>query len=165
MSESPQQRILAQLAPLCKGRADAIHLIEDMLNLVEVWDDAVDKDHRESEEDINRAFLWALCGRDENEFLTSNPGLRLAMKQMVAVWIAANVMERSGDIEKIRTAYTLRCSPYLFIVSVVAAASGVREAAQAAAILFGEEHGDSYVDYVADHMEKANGLGKQGTEA
>lgn len=165
MSESPQSSILDQLKPLCGRRLDALELVEEMLNLVEVWDDAVDKDHQEPEDDINRAFLWALCGKDENQFLAEHPELRLAMKQMVAVWVAANVMERSGNLEQIRSAYTLRCSPYLFIVSVIAAAQGVQHAAKAAVILFGQEHGDSYVDYVAEHMEKPNGMGKQGTEA
>lgn len=163
VASSPATR--SQLLVLCKGNESACELIEAMWDLVEVWDDAVDGDHKEDEKVINRSFLWAICGQHENAFLLSHPELRLAIKQMTAVWLAANALERSGDPEKIRTAYTLRCSPYLFFVSVVIAAAGVEHGAIAANLLFGADTGDSFEAYMAEHQEKTHGMGTKDAQA
>jgi hypothetical protein len=148
-----QQERLSTLLSLCEGNEDAVSLIQEMWNLVEVWDDAVDGDHREPEHVVNRAFLWAICGRDENPFLLEHPELKLAMKQMVSVWMAANFLEKSKAHESLVTSYTLRCSPYLFFVSVVIAAAGVAAGAEAALLLFGDSSEDSFKAYVAEHQE------------
>jgi hypothetical protein len=171
MRDNPQMRTepftpaaYEYLASLCKNKY-AADLIAEFWRMAEVWDDTVDKDGKESESAVNRAFLWAICGRDENPFLLEHPELRLAIKQTVAMWLAANALERSGEPDKIRTAYTLRCSPYLLFVSIVIAAAGVEAGAKAALFFYGGPDNDSFDAYMAEHMEKKDGMGHQCSAA
>jgi hypothetical protein len=142
------------LVKLCGDNQNAASLIVELWNLVEVWDDALDKDHREPDAVINRAFLWAIAGRDENPFLMAHPELRLALKQMVAVGLAAHAMEKTKDPKQLLLSYTLRCSPYFFFISVVVAAAGVRAGAEAALYLFGTPDDDTFEAYMAEHKEQ-----------
>jgi hypothetical protein len=139
---------------MCGGNDDAVALIEDFWRLCEVWDDAIDGEKNESDVDINRAFLWALFGLNDNAFYREHPELRASLQTCIANWQAANVLERSGDREKVITAYTLRCSPYDFFVAVVLAAGGM-PAAYSAALYFRSAIGpDRLEDYLAEHLIK-----------
>lgn len=145
------------LLRLCSGDAQAVALIEDFWDFCEVWDDAIDGQKNESDADIHRAFMWALWGLHDNLFYRKHErALRHAMQVTIANWQASNVLERSGDREKVITAYSLRCSPYDFFAAVVLAASGVQAAAEAALYFRGAENEDRLDDYLAEHLKECN---------
>lgn len=138
---------------LC-GNDEARQFLADVWNLCEVWDDAVDRESNESEQDINRAFTWALFA-DENQFLNRHPSLRLVLKQMVAMWMAANALQARGDRASLATAYTLRCSPYLVCVAAVIATTGsLADGARAALHLYGTDSADTLDAFIAEHAKE-----------
>lgn len=143
--------VRADLFRLCGANDDAMALIEGVWGFCEVWDDCIDRDNMEPEPLVNQAMLWALCDKEENPFLIQHPHLREALRQMAVIWLAANQLERSGNAYKVNAAYTLRCSPYLFFVSVVTAAAGMAAGVEAAELLFGNEFNDTLQGYLIEH--------------
>lgn len=142
----------AELLALCNGDENAVALIEGFWHFCEVWDDSIDGEKNETDEAIHSGMLWALFGLNDNPFYQAHPELREAMQVCIANWMAANELERSGDREKVITAYTLRCSPYDFFVAVALAAAGF-QAARAAALYFrGAVTADRLDDYLREHL-------------
>ena len=135
------------------GDENAALLIRGFLNLCEVWDDAIDRDHAGSDASINGAFEWALFELNANPFYVAHPELSSAMRVCIANWKTANYLENSKYLEHLHTAYTLRCSPYDFFVAVALAAGG-QEAADRAAFAFrGRLTGDSLDAYIKEHTQ------------
>lgn len=158
--------ITPDLLDLCDGNVDAVSLIVESRNLCEVWDDAIDGESKESPENINRAFQWALFGFEDNPFYQSHPELRSALQVAIANWLTANALEKSGDPEKLFTAYTLRCSPYDFFVSVVLAAAGPVNALKAALAFRTEASPDRLDNYLEEHLGVSHhGMGTKRTAA
>ena len=143
----------AALLDLVSSNLDAEALICDFLNLCEVWDDCIDREHKESAGAIHRAFEWALFGLSGNAFYTSHPELASAMRVCIANWKASIALEGSLEIEHLHTAYTLRCSPYDFFVAVVLAASGPQAADRAAMMFRGQLTTDSMAGYINEHTK------------
>ncbi len=146
------------LADLCRNDA-AADLIAQVWNLVEVWDDAIDREHNEPDAGIHRAFEFAVFGLPRNPFYMANLAtLEPALRVMLANWKCANELERRGDIESLMHAYVLRCSPYDFFVSVVLVAAGPIAAEQAAMRLRCDTASvDPFDNYVAEHQRRKAG--------
>lgn len=144
---------LTLLLKLC-GDADAASLCDEFLRLCEVYDDAIDGDPVDPDA-AHRAFWWALVELGGNRFYRDHYSvLRNSLATVILKWKTANQLERSGDRDRVATAYTLRCSPYDFVIAVVMEAAGPAAAEHAASALYGADTPDDRFDaYMAEHLE------------
>lgn len=142
------------IAELCGGNDAAVALIEETWLLACVYDDAIDGQKQRTDDEIHRAFAFAVFGLHANPVWRAHPELRLALLNSIACWRAANALQYSQDKEVLHSAYVLRCSPYQFFVSVVLAVSGMEAAVKAAAFFYGRRTNDSLAEYLAEHGVK-----------
>lgn len=154
-----------EILRLCSGRKDALELIRMMWQIAEVWDDILDGDKRKPDDQINETFLWVLFGLGRNPIWREHAEVRAAARQAIGNWLVANRMEKSGDREQVITAYTLRCSPYDFFVSVVMAVSGAAMADEAALYFRSMPTADRLEDYLHEHLGDRHGMGTESTRA
>jgi len=84
------------------GNQDAIRLVLDMGQLIETWDDLIDKDKPISDSDINDSFYAATVSLPLNPFYAQHAPL-IASQMIVSInsWQDANALETS-DNEKMR---------------------------------------------------------------
>jgi hypothetical protein len=96
-----------------QGNAAATMLCLDLLEIVHVWDDLIDKDKPVSDGQIDAAFRKLMLDLPMNPFWQAHSGMLIpALQSSWLQWHAANVMERElrpGDKEK---AYMLRAAVY-----------------------------------------------------
>ena len=99
------------IARFLKDDKDAISFIMSIHDLVEIWDDLVDKDNPVSQEQVNSAFYAALITIPRNQFYARHfAELNLTIENAIIDWMSANALEATGDAEKLRMAYVLRSS-------------------------------------------------------
>jgi hypothetical protein len=146
----------AILIDLCDGNQEAVDLIRGIWKLCEVCDDLIYGDKRLPDADIHALFLWLLF------VLPNNPvwqriEVQASFRLAISNWFAANQLEKSGDREKVITAYTLRCSPYDFFATRVMAAAGPQAGDRAALVFRGMDSPDRLDDYLNEHMPAVAG--------
>tara|TARA_R110000868_G_scaffold10713_2_gene52055 strand:- start:72 stop:500 length:429 start_codon:yes stop_codon:yes gene_type:complete len=97
------------LAKWLKGHRDAIALVLMVHDVVEIWDDLIDKDKEVAPEDINRVFRTALIELPRNPFYAENFGaLNTIIESAIFDWHTANAFEASRT--HLETAFGLRCT-------------------------------------------------------
>ncbi len=139
---------------LCENH-QARDLIAQVWRVVEVWDDAIDRDGSEDNDTISAAFEWLLFGLPRNTFYRDHPALQSALFVAVGNWHCANRLEAIGTRKALVPAYTLRCSVYDFFVAVVLADAGPLAARQAAMRLHLSIDGDPFDDYLNEHLKES----------
>ena len=152
--QDPHPAATSWLETVC-GSEDAFSILLGFHRLCEVWDDAVDREHNESEWAINKAFEWALFELPRNPFwLKHRSTLEPAMQVCIANWKAATRIEREGGpLEALQTAWVLRCSPYDFFVALALCAGGPDAAARAAHYWRSQVTSDTLEAYLAEHRK------------
>ena len=65
------------------GNKDALNMYRMLVDLVQIWDDLIDKDKEVAEEEINHAFLTALA------YMPANPFYLSIQKDILPMWITA----------------------------------------------------------------------------
>lgn len=131
------------------GNTDALDLYERLVFVVHAWDDLIDQD---KPADVNsmvaNLFLYMpqnpIFRRHENElrglFLTGMVG-----------YMAANIMEKSGDGHRIELAHYLRYTIMNMVVFLISVINGPDKAAQiladAATVMVPER----LADYIKEH--------------
>lgn len=149
-----------ELLRLCGGNADAMRLIEGLWLLSRLYDQAVDREHKLTADEVHAAMAFALFGLPHNPVWKSNPQLQQSLMDAVVQWRAANALEARKDPDALIAAYTLRQSPYNIMAAVVLAVSGMDAAIEAAALLHGQTGDDSLAAYITEHA----GAPAEGTE-
>ena len=91
------------------GNTDALNLFHDLVYLVHIWDDLIDKDKSVTDSDINKVFLTALV------YIPSNPFYKVIGAQVLPMWLTAasafevaNKFEKDKDEHGIEIAHNLR---------------------------------------------------------
>ena len=140
-----------RLAEWLKGHAAAIALVETIHDVVELWDDLIDRDCEIEPERINRAFyaLFVTIPRNgfyQQHFALLNPLIESAILD----WHTANALER--DETGPETAYGLRCTGQAVTTMCARIIGGVEWALQVNKEL--RTAGESYADYAAEFGEK-----------
>lgn len=135
------------------GDRDALDLYERLVYVVHAWDDLVDQDRpADVNEMVANLFLYMpvnpVFRRFESELRT------LFLTGMVG-YMAANLMERSGDGHKLELAHYLRYTIMNMVVFLITALNGPRRAseilADAAVVMVPER----LADYVKEHTHVA----------
>ncbi len=102
--------IAVEVGRWLKGDPDAIGFILDIHRIAEVWDDLIDRDVTPHPAAINDAFHAALIQIPRNPFFQRNFSLLSPLLEIALIdWQTATAFETSGDREKLRTAFVLRC--------------------------------------------------------
>jgi len=85
-----------------KGHTDAIRFCLDLLYVVHLWDDLIDKDKPRSDEDINKAFEAALLFIPANPFYMAHAhALQPMIANAISLWYEANkreIMDRENKL-------------------------------------------------------------------
>lgn len=116
------ERVLGWL----KGDQSAAAFVIDLRNVVEVWDDLIDKDKPVKPEDINGSFYTALVGLPRNRFYQEHFALLSPLVEaMIVDWHAANALEKSNT----EAAWALRFT-FISVVAMCARIIGGLEWAQ-----------------------------------
>ncbi len=91
------------------GNKDALNLFFMLVDLVQTWDDLVDRDREVSQQEINNAFLVALV------YVPSNPFYQAIREQITPMWMTvisafevANKFEQDKDEHGLEIAHNLR---------------------------------------------------------
>lgn len=92
-----------------RGDEDAVSLAMMVIHIADIWDDLIDKDCGPTDEDVSKAFLFAVCGMPRNRFYRQHmdellPVLEVAMLN----WLTANEFEHSGERKKLEIAHVIR---------------------------------------------------------
>lgn len=100
-----------------KGNADAVDLNIALHEVVHLWDDLIDLDRPVTPADINKAFHHALITIPRNAFYRANfADLSPILESAIFDWLAANEIEKTKDVERLRQAYVLRYTLLSFTV-------------------------------------------------
>lgn len=113
---------------VCKGHPDAIRFLEDITDILHVWDDLVDKDKPLTDDQINQTMWKVLIDLPRNTFYAANfASLNTLLATAIVNWEVATRMERdpSGP-DDLHIAFILRSS-YIDLVLGVALIVGGRE--------------------------------------
>jgi hypothetical protein len=99
----------ALLAKWLRGHKQAIAMVLMVHEIVELWDDLIDKDKEIEPADINRAFRTALIELPRNPFYQDNfAALNTLIESAIFDWHTANTFEAAKT--NLETAFGLRCT-------------------------------------------------------
>ena len=101
-----------------KGDPEAIRVSHELVLLLHVWDDLIDKDREVSAHEINAAFVAALCGIGGSPLWDEHAAHLMSVYYLK--WIGANAIEEApATIEEKATAYVSRAAVFdLFLYFV-----------------------------------------------
>lgn len=106
-----QKAWMEKLLYFLKGDRDALAFLVDLMYVVHLWDDLIDKDKDRSDFEINEAFRILMVDIPGNPFyIRFGSHLRPLLQNMILQWLDANVLEKASDHDK-HMAYMLRSSP------------------------------------------------------
>jgi hypothetical protein len=132
---------------------EAIHFLQIVGSVAEIWDDLIDRDKPVSNASINRAFWLAIVGMQSNVFYRKHQDMLLpVMAAGMNAFMDSAEME-GGDDQDRAMAYALRDS-YLEIVSItIGLAQGfeaMREHSARVRRFLMESH-ETFVEYFQDN--------------
>jgi hypothetical protein len=100
-----------KLLEIFQGNTDAFELASMLAELVDTWDDAIDRDKPVTDDRLNRSFWLALVEMPGNEFYRSyGHMLRPVVATGILNWIAANKLQSSRDVHHVEIAHVIRYS-------------------------------------------------------
>lgn len=100
---------LSILLEWVNGNEAAAALCNDMLFIVHLWDDLIDKDRPRTDDEVNAAFHKAIVGIHLNPFFEAHRGMFLPLLLSASLqYQHANRMERSGHKGQAIFAYGMR---------------------------------------------------------
>jgi hypothetical protein len=112
---------------VCKGNTDAVRFLEDITEILHLWDDLVDRDKAVSDEAINQGMWKALIDLPRNPFYAANfTSLNILLVAAIVNWEVATKMERNPvGADDLNIAFIIRSS-YIDLVLGVAVILGGR---------------------------------------
>jgi hypothetical protein len=110
---------------VCLGNQDAIRFLNDITDVLHLWDDLIDRDHELPDAHINKTMWIALVALPRNPFYVQHfMALNSILVTAIVNWQIATDMERkpSSDNEEV-IAFIIRSS-YIDIITLVAVLCG-----------------------------------------
>jgi len=139
------------------GNKDALNMYRMLVDLVQIWDDLVDKDKEVAEEEINHAFLTALA------YMPANPFYLSIQKDILPMWIAAlsayqvaNKFERDRDEIGLEISHNLRFAAGHVVAYMVHKCVGPQKAQEIMPEVWKTIVDQRFSDYRKEHL---NALG------
>ena len=111
MIDKQEQKLIQKLDMFLQGNIDAVRFCKDLIALIHVWDDLIDRDVERTDNEINDAFRIALIEIPSNPFYRAyqNHFIPLIMN-CILQWEDANKMEAGDDLDNKKMAWMLRAS-------------------------------------------------------
>lgn len=123
-------RFSQTIAKAVRGNQAALEFLAAFHQIIEVWDDLIDKDNQVSDVAINAAFHIALISLPRNPFYREHFNvINPVIDSAILDWLAANELEKSTKECDLREAYVLRCSCLSVTVQCAKIIGGVEWAA------------------------------------
>mgnify|MGYP000123000821 CR=1 FL=1 len=136
------------------GNEDALNAFEAIADLVNAWDDLIDKDKPITDADINRAFLTALV------YLPANPFYNQIQMQVLPLWLtviaayeAANKFENDKDDHGLELAHNLRYAAGHIVVFMSQSCLGYDKAKEFVPEIWKTIADDRMEDYRKEHLD------------
>lgn len=136
------------------GNRDALNLFHNLVDLVHIWDDLIDKDKPVSDAEITRAFLTALV------YIPANPFYRTIEAQVLPMWITsaaafevANKFEKDKDPHGVEIAHNLRYAAGHVVVYMSISCLGYENAKQFLPDIWKTIVDDRFEDYRKEHLD------------
>lgn len=108
-SEAWRVKRNAKLLDWMAGNTDAVAFLLDLSQIVEVWDDLIDKDAQPAETEIHAAFQAALINFPLNPFYRAHQDRLLPLVIVcINAWLDSVGMERGGDPHERMWAFFLK---------------------------------------------------------
>lgn len=127
----------------CAGDVHALQFLASVMDVVEIWDDLVDRDKPVTESEINAAFVSLLLVLPQNPFFERNKQFLLPVMTMcVNAWFDANALEKSNDTRLQQSAWWLKqmgVELYPAVAYVVGGFDHMRKISQEARVLLMHE--------------------------
>ena len=132
-----------------KGDYEATRVSMELVQIAHVWDDLIDKDVEVSDQEINAAFVGALCEVGGSP-LWDRQAAELLRIQFFK-WLAANKIEQTPDAttEQKMVAYAARAGFYELFYYFAFKLHGVEWAASVAPVI-ASWYGESAEDYMLE---------------
>jgi hypothetical protein len=149
MIHFPVERTAEAFTPVMLGNKAAAQFLADMVEVLHVWDDLIDRDKPVDPNQIHAAFMKALITLPRNEFYMANfAHLNAILVNAISNWHIANKLEADAQEYELRIAYILRSS-YVDLVTQCAMLVGgpdyARELGYAARKVAHKEGWDNYL--------------------
>lgn len=136
-----------------RGNTDAIDLVLAVHDVVEVWDDLIDKDAEIRPEAINAVFYAALVTIPRNRFYKQHFDLlNPIIEAAILDWHTANALETRKTNDDLRNAYVLKCTGQLLTVLCARIIGGVNWARSVNLKI--RSLGETWAEYSAEFGEK-----------
>ena len=121
-----EQRNHEAVQRVCLGNQEAVHFLEDITEVLHLWDDLIDRDQVLTDASINKTMWKALVALPRNSFYAQNfLALNTVLVAAIVNWEIATGMERdpaaTSNDEVI--AFIIRSS-YIDLVTLVAVLCG-----------------------------------------
>jgi hypothetical protein len=111
MNDKEKLHLAGQLMFYMKNDSNAVDFCVRLMELVQVWDDLIDRDKAVSGQQINDAFLTALVEIPLNPFYRENvSALAPVVLSAYLQWKAANAMEAGLEVADLEKSFMLRAS-------------------------------------------------------
>jgi hypothetical protein len=135
------------------GNQDALNLFFMLVDLMQTWDDLVDKDREVSQSEINNAFLVALV------YMPSNPFYQLIREQVTPMWMTAvaafevaNKFEQDKDEHGLEIAHNLRFAVGHVVVYMVQVCVGYEKSKELLPNIWKTIVNERYDEYRKEHL-------------
>lgn len=133
------------------GDRDALAFLQALNDVVNTWDDLIDRDTEIGPAEIHRAFTALLVDIPRNPFYRRwQNELQPCIETAIADWHAANRLERGGDEQKAR-AHVLRFNLLSVWVLCARIKRGMEGAIEAATALRNAIPTETLADYLREH--------------
>lgn len=134
------------------GNASALDLYERLVFIAHSWDDLVDRDRDISPDVVNALVMNLLLHLPQNEcFRRFETEIRVLLLCGATSYMAANIMEKSGDKHKVEIAHYLRYAVSQVAVFLVSALNGVDKAPAIIAEAMTQMIPERIEDYLKEH--------------
>lgn len=134
-----------------RGDEDAVSLAMMVIHVADVWDDLIDKDSEVCNEDITRAFMFAMCAMPRNRFYRQHMEEIVPMIELGAInWLTANHFEQGGERRALEIAHVIRHGIGDLFVHMARLIGGVPWAIEVAPEIKLVVHTDTLADYLKE---------------
>ena len=138
------------------GNKAALNLFFSLVDLMQIWDDLIDKDRDVSQQEINNVFLTALVYIPANPFYQS---IRVEITPMfmtaVAAFEVANKFEQDKDEHGLEIAHNLRFAVGHIVVFMVQACIGYKKAMELLPEIWKIIVNERYEEYRKEHLNES----------